>query len=115
MLRCMALVRTDVSKERSASIISASVASYGYVNSSPILVLLMMEALRSSDTSVLARATGRNIPEDAILLKKTFVISYSFPSSGNNDVHVCDTQRHGDVGLPLPAQDVYNPASPREE
>jgi hypothetical protein len=32
-----------------------------------ILVTLMMEAQNSSETSVLARTTGRNIPEDDIL------------------------------------------------
>jgi hypothetical protein len=36
------------------------------VPSSPF-VTLMMEALRSSETSVLIRATRRNIPEDGIL------------------------------------------------
>jgi hypothetical protein len=50
MLRCVAFVRTDVLEERSASI---------------IMVTPMMK-LHSSETSVLTRATRRNIPEDII-------------------------------------------------
>jgi hypothetical protein len=37
------------------------------VPSSPILVTLMMEALRSSETSILTRAKLRIFPEDGIL------------------------------------------------
>jgi hypothetical protein len=38
------------------------------VPSSPVLVTMMMEVIRSSETSVLTRTTLRNIPEEGILL-----------------------------------------------
>jgi hypothetical protein len=55
MLPHVTLVYTDFSEELSV------------VPSTPILVTLMMEALSSSETSVLTRATSHNIPEDCIL------------------------------------------------
>jgi hypothetical protein len=66
MLRHVALVRTDVSEERIASIIIRLLV-IANVPSSPILFTLMMEAIHSSDTSVLTRATLLNIPGDGIL------------------------------------------------
>jgi hypothetical protein len=97
MSRPMALVRIDVSEELSAPIIRVTrivelgtalavtrnrrtlrhfgllrnvcrlLVTANVVPSSPILVTPLMEAIRSSETSVLTTVKRRNIPEYAIL------------------------------------------------
>jgi hypothetical protein len=73
-VRPVTLIRADVSEEHTASVIRMTriaeleaTSAITQVTTSSILVTLIMEEIRSSETSGSTRATWGNIPEDGIL------------------------------------------------
>jgi hypothetical protein len=81
MLHSVVVIRTDVSEERIASAITIVTA-----NVIPIMliqIILMMETIRSSETSVLTRAKRCHIPKDSnVMLTPTYllvILVVSFP------------------------------------
>jgi hypothetical protein len=88
MLRSLGLVRTDILEEHIDSIVRVTgigdlgktltvtsnrgrsvlrvLVTVNFLHSSPIFVTLLMEAIHSSENSVLVRSTQRSIPENCI-------------------------------------------------
>jgi hypothetical protein len=106
MLRRVALVRTEVSHELIASIIRMRIIGElgtTVVPASLILLTLMMEAMLSSETSVLTRILRRNNPEDDTLNRKCFGSLIGFRPQVLRGRHSVGSLRNIGQDIQLPA------------
>jgi hypothetical protein len=70
------------------------------VPDSPIFITLMMQAIRSSETPFLTRATRHNIPEDGILeLVTVGYFKESMCSEVRFEVFTAVTMKNGVIGI----------------
>jgi hypothetical protein len=118
MLRRVALVRTDVSKELSTSFIRVTrigelATTLAVTSNRAFLSPLMKEALSSSETSVLTRVTWRNNPEDDIPHShrrenlKSYVVNVRFSEHRlrSGGLTSCSLTEHLLVGLLFDLED----------
>jgi hypothetical protein len=119
MLCHVALVRTDVSEEPGASFIKVTrIGELGTTHAatsnrrrscvvpiSPIIVTQMKESPGFSETSVLTRATRRNIPEDTILHshRRENLKSYTVEITLEGNFETCID----DYQMPLSSKSLY--------
>jgi hypothetical protein len=90
MLCRVAFIRTDVSEQLLR--VFQLLVTANFVPSSLILSTLIMDEIRSFETSLVSRATRRHIPEDGILHshRREGLTSYRVENNPANKSRVCD-------------------------
>jgi hypothetical protein len=97
MLRRVALAKPTFRWKGSSNSVRRLLVTANVVPSSPNLVTMIIEALRSSEASAIIRTTRRNIPEDGFLQCGVCSQSASYTSFGSMDVNIDTEIGNGNV------------------